>query len=168
MTNTFTTNSTFTRTHAKYIASKVMADLQAMRDYYNKPSESMINDYYVEFTELLAGGYLASIEYGFKRNGQRVTTLHYEVQHSGLLQDEKSGRVFARADISNASWFSCLICSEKWSSLSNTKQQQIEANIPIKRTSGQEPQNGNGHWVTDIRSYSSQGVGTQRKTFRPN
>lgn len=166
MTNTFTTSSTFTRTGAKYIASKVIADLQGMQDYYGKPNESLIWDFYEELTELLAGGYLANVEYGFMRNDQMVVALRYEVRQDGSLQDGKSGGVFARADISNAKWFSHLTHSLKWASLSNTDQQQIEARIPIKRTSGQGPQDGRGRWVTD-RSYSSEGVGAQRRTFRP-
>ena len=166
MTNTFTTSSTFTRTGAKYIASKVIADLQGMQDYYGKPNESSILDYHKELTELLAGGYLASVEYGFKRNDQMVVALRYEVRQDGSLQDGKSGGVFARADISNAKWFSVLTNSQEWDLLSDVDRQRIEERIPIKRTSGQGPQDGRGRWVTD-RSYSSEGVGAQRRTFRP-
>ena len=166
MTYTYTTSSTFTRTDAKHIASKVAADLRGMRDYYGKPNESQIKDYDEELTELLVGGYLESVEYGFMRNDQKIVTLYYEVLSNGSLSDEKSGGVYARADISNAEWFSFLTHNLKWVLLSNTTQQQIEARLPIKRTPGQEPQDGNGYWVTD-RSYSSQDVGTQRRTFRP-
>ena len=165
MTNTFTTSSTFTRTGAKYIASKVIADLQGMQDYYGKPNESLIWDFYEELTELLAGGYLASVEYGFIQNNQRVVTLYYEVQPDGSLSDEKSGGVYARADISNAEWSSFLTYSSEWASLSNAAKQQIKARITIKRVPGKNPQDGSGYWVTD-KSYSSQGVGTQRRMFR--
>ena len=166
MTRSFTKISTFTRTNAKYIASKIAADLQGMKDYYGKPNESWISDYDEELTELLVGGYLESVEYGFMQNGQRVVTLYYEVQSDGSLSDEKSGGVYARTNISGAKWFSFLIYNLNWTSLSDTDRQKIKARIPIKRTTGQEPQDGNGHWVTD-REYSSQGVGTQRRTFRP-
>ena len=166
MTNTFTTSSTFTRTGAKYIASKVMADLRGMRAYYEQPDESRIREYGEELVELLAGDYLASVEYGFMRNDQMVVALRYEVRQDGSLQDGKSGGVFAGADISNAKWFSVLTNSLKWVSLSDVERQQIEERIPIKRTPGQGPQDGSGRWVTD-RSYSSEGVGTQRRTFRP-
>ena len=166
MTHTFTTSSTFTRTGAKHIASKVLADLRGMRDYYGEPSESQILDYYGELTELLVGGYIESVEYGFRKNGRRVVTLYYEVLSDGSLSDEKSGRVYARADISNSKWFSLLTCNGKWASLSPADRQQIEARIPVKRRPGKSPQDGNGYWVAD-KSYSSQGVGTQRRTFRP-
>ena len=166
MTNTLTTSSTFTRTDAKYIASKVVADLRGIKDYYGQPNESQIEDFYEELVELLTGGYLKSVEYGFMQDNLRVVTLYYEVRSDGSLSDGKSGGIYARADISNAEWFSFLFYNEKWASLYDVDRQQIEERIPIKRTIGQSPQDGTGYWVTG-NCYSSQGVGTQRRTFRP-
>ena len=166
MTNTFTTSTTFTRTDAEYLASKVVSDLRGMKAYYYRPDESLIWDYYEELAELLSDGYLASVEYGFKRNGQRVVTLFYELRTDGSLADGKSGGVYARADISGTTWFSFLAYSRKWHLLSPNAQQEIEARLPIQRSYGQAPQDGSGYWVTD-RSYSSKDVGTQRRTFRP-
>ncbi len=166
MTFSFTTSSTFTRTGARYIASKVAADLRGMRDYYKQPDESRIRDYNEELTELLAGGYLATVEYGFVKNDQRIVTLYYEVRPDGSLSDERSGNVYARVDISNAKWFSFLTYSDKWESLSPADKQQIKARIHIKRAPGERPQDGNGYWVMD-KSYSSQDMDMQRKTFRP-
>ena len=167
MTHSFTIDNTFTKTDAKYIASKVAADLRGMRDYYGQPDESKIWDYYEEITELLVGGYLASVEYGFTRNERRVVTLYYEVRQDGSLADEKPGGVYPRADVSKKDWFSFLTYSSKWNSLSDAARQQIKERIPIKRTPGEAPQDGNGHWVAD-RCYSAQGTGTQRRTFRPS
>ena len=166
MTNSFTTSSAFTRTGAKYIASKVAADLRGMRDYYGQPSESMIWDLHEELTALLAGGYMANVEYGFMRSNQKIVALSYEVRSDGSLSDEKSGGVYAGADVFDAEWFSVMTYSSKWTSLSDADKQQIRARIPIKRVLGNGPQDDNGYWVTG-RSYSSQGVGTQRRTFRP-
>lgn len=166
MTNTFTTSTTFTRTDAEYLASKVVSDLRGMKAYYYQPDESLIWDYYEELAELLSDGYMASVEYGFKRNGQRVVTLLYELRTDGSLADGKSGGVYARADMSGTTWFSFLVYSRKWNLLSPSAQQEIKARLPIQRSPGQAPQDGSGYWITD-RSYSSQGVGTQRRTFRP-
>ena len=166
MTNTYTRSTTFTRTNVEYVASKVVADLRGLSAYYGKPSESRIWEFYEELVELLAEGYVASVEYGFQRNGQRIVSLYYEARMDGSLSDGKSGGVYARADISGASWFSYLVTSSKWDLLSSAAQQQIEARLPIKRSYGQGPGDGNGYWSTD-RSYSSQGVGVQRRTFRP-
>ena len=166
MTNTYTTSATFTKTNVEYVASKVLADLAGLRSYYGQPSEARIWEFYDELVELLAGGYVASVEYGFKRYGQRIVSLYYEAQVDGSMTDGKSGGVYARADISGASWFSFLVYSRKWDLLSPSAQQEIEARLPIRRSYGQAPGDGNGYWNTD-RSYSSKGVGVQRRTFRP-
>ena len=166
MTNTYTTSSTFTKTNVEYVASKVIADLRGLKAYYGQPSESQIWDFYGELTGLIAGGYVASVEYGFQRSGQRIVSLYYEARMDGLLTDGKSGGVYARADIAGASWFSFLVYSRKWDLLSPNDQHAIEARLPIKRSYGQAPGDGNGYWSID-RSYASQGVGIQRRTFRP-
>ncbi len=166
MTYSFTTSTTFTRTNAEYIASKVMADLRGMKDYYGQPNESSIRAYYEEMVELLVEGCMKSMEYGFRRNGRRVVTLYYEVHLDGLFPDVKSGGVYPRADISGAEWFSFLTYSHKWYLLTESAQQRIKARLPFKRTSGPNVQNGNGYWVDD-KSYSSKDVGVKRRTFRP-
>ena len=83
MTNTYTTSSTFTKTNVEYVASKVVADLRGLKAYYGEPDEDKIWDFYEELVELLAGGYVTSVEYGFKRNGQRVVSLYYEARMDG-------------------------------------------------------------------------------------
>lgn len=168
MTNSFTTVSTDTRTRtgAEYVASKVAADLQAMNRYYGEPDESMISDLCAELAELLAGGYVKRVQYGFSRGGEKVLFLEYAVQPSGLLQDNNSGRVFARADVRGATWNSYLTYSEKWRLLTDAARRQILARINVKREPALEPRDGDGHWVID-KSYASQGVCTQRRTFRP-
>ena len=166
MTNTYTTSATYSSTNVDYVASKVVSDLRGLNDYYGQPSESSMWDFYEELVELLAGGYVASVEYGFKRNGHRVVSLCYEARMDGSLTDGRSGGVYARADISGASWFSILVYSKKWDSLPASAQEEIEARLPIKRSYGQAPGDGNGYWSMD-RTYSSQGIGVQRRTFRP-
>lgn len=166
MTETFTTGTTFTITDAEYIASKVAADLLGMSAYYGQPSRSEILSYYAELTILLLGNYVESVEYGFKQNDQRVLSLHYKVRTGGLQADGRSGGVYARADISGAAWFSFLIYSDRWWQLSDNERRQIEERLPVKRTYGEAPRDGKGRWVTD-RGYSSQGGGTQRRSFLP-
>ena len=167
MTNTSAKSYISIDTGSTYIASKVAADLGAMRAYYGKPSQSQISDFQQELAELLPGGYMARIQYGFERDGAKVVVLEYEARPSGLLQDDNSGRVFSRADISGATWFSFLITSEKWGRLSADEQQQIKDRIPIKRDEGGEPRDGDGYWTAD-KTYSWEGVETQRRTFRPH
>ena len=166
MTYTFTQTSTFTRTSARYIASKVVTDLRRMNFYYGKPTEEQIDKFYAELVELLVLGYVESVEYGFKQEGKWIVSLFYEVRSDGSLTDNRAGGVHARANITGATWFSFLTYNGKWFLLSENERAPIEAGLPIRRSTGQAPQHGNGYWVTD-RMYSADGVGVQRRTFRP-
>ena len=166
MSSTFTT--AFTSTDAHYVATKIAADLRQLKLFYGEPSESKIEDYLKEITEHLANGYLDSFEAGFKIAGtnRRVVTLRYEARSGPGLADDGAGRVYARADISGASWFSFLRPSAKFSDLSLTEQKKFKARMPIQRSAGEEPQDGDGYWVND-KNYSRNGGGTHRGSFRP-
>ena len=166
MTNTLTTSSTFTRTHAKHIGSKIAADLAALLSYYGRPSESDIRDFYEELVELLSGGYLQSVEYGFRRDGRRIFAVFYEVRQDGSL-DQYSGGIPSRLDLGGAEWFSYLIPNKRWHSLSSEDRKQIEDRIPVKRVLGSEPLDGDGVWEIS-KSYAAGGVSTQRRVFRPS
>lgn len=70
--------TTFTVTHAIYIAAKVATDLKRMQRFYGKPSDISINDYEAEIIELLKAGYLGTVAYGFRRNSDWIEpTLKY-------------------------------------------------------------------------------------------
>lgn len=166
MSYSFTTSETFTRTHARYISSKIGADLRLMMRYYGRPTEAEIEDYMVELTELLAGGYVASFEAGFRKDGVRVVSLLYEVRADGTISDDQAGGVYARADISGSSWFSYLTYSDKWSKLTPTERARIRDSLPIDRSPGEAPGDGAGYWESG-RSYASGGVGATRRGFRP-
>jgi hypothetical protein len=168
MTTTYTTtlSSTFTRTHAKYLASKIASDLLQMQRFYGKPSYAEIEDYIEEVIILLLEGYLASVDYGFRRDGEWVIALSYSARYGGTIQtDDRSGRVLPGIDIDGASWGSCLRKNFAFWLLSSEEQQQIEDSLPVKRTTAAEPQASNGVWVID-KSYSRNGVGIERRTFR--
>jgi hypothetical protein len=109
MTNSFTSTSTstFTRTSAAHIASKVVADLRRLSYYYDgKPAEIDIDAYNTELTELLAAGYVLSVEYGFKLNGLRILTLRYDVREDGTLSVVRDGGVHDREMCIDARSFS--------------------------------------------------------------
>ena len=169
MSYTFTTSHTFTRTRAEYVASKVAADLRRMNAFYGHsghPTETEVALYYSELVEYLVYGYLDSVEYGFKKNDQRIVSLKYKVETSGSLSDSHAGGVYARADISGTTWFSFLFHNSKFSSLSPEESMAFYGKVPISRGTGEPPKDGLGYWVTD-RSYSADGAGTQRQSFRP-
>lgn len=166
MSTTYTTSSTssFTVTHARYLASKMAADLRQMQLFYGKPSDSQIADFITEAVVLLLNGYLATVTYGFKRDGRWVVALRYNARTSGvLLADDRAGRVTPGVDISGASWCSFLEHSLAFLLLSDAERQRIEDQLPIRRTAAEEP-GVSGSWTSD-RSYSSGGVSLQRQMF---
>jgi hypothetical protein len=168
MTQSYTTSYTqaFTRTIARYIASKVAADLHRIQSYYQQPSLQSIESYLEELTELLAGGHVHSVEYGFQRDNRRIVSLYYEVRADGTLTDSHAGGVYARADVSGATWFSFLTYSSDWWSLSEHERNRIMEALPFRRSVGASPQDGYGYWIDD-RTYATDGIGTLRRTFRP-
>jgi len=157
-------STSFTRTHAREIASRVAADLSLMRTFYGRPSAANIDAYEDEFVELLVGGYLYRVEYGFKRNGNRVFSLRYTVQ-PGSGEPQRAGHVPAKADVSNAVFFSYLEYSSKFLNLSLAEQLAVEKTLPFSRNAGAGPGNGSGYWVAD-RTYTAAGVSAARETFK--
>ena len=166
MSTTFTMTASFTRTHARYLASKVAADLRQMQCFHGRPSDTEIEEYIAELTELIVGGYLASVEYGFQKDNGWVVALRYVVLSDGTLsQDERAGRVSPFTDVSGARWYSYLRHSDKWLSLSSSERQQVEKAIPVKRAGAPEPNTGTGYWVPQ-KVYSTNGVGLTRYEFQ--
>ena len=98
MTSTFTTTATFTRTHAKHLAAKVVADLYQCSVFYGRPTEDAIDDYQTELIELLANEYVDTYEFGFKEAGKRLLTWHYAVgADGGCMGTPTPGRYTPRA-----------------------------------------------------------------------
>lgn len=162
----FTTTTTFTRTNARHLASKIAADLRQLRGFYGRPTEQEIEDLYEELTEMLNGGYVATFEAGFRKDGKRVVSAKYAVSTSSSASDERAGGIYARADVTGASWFTFMTYSQAWSDLTDAERQKVKDSVPIDRTPGVEPTDGNGYWESG-RSYESGGTSTSRSGFRP-
>lgn len=166
MTTTYTVSSTFTRTHASYLASKIASDLLQMQLFYGKPSDDEINAYLEEVVILLLGRYFDSVEYGFQKGSDWIVALKYRVRWDGtIVDDSRSGRVPYGVDIAGAHWYSYLRYSSAFCNLSTEEQERITQSLSIKRTSASEPRTGNGAWVSD-KYYSSGGGGLQRDSYR--
>lgn len=165
--NSFTYNQTFTITDAKYLASKISADLKRMQRFYNSPSDSSIELYESEITELLRYGYLKKVSYGFSKDGQFIEpTLIYTAQElaSDFSTDDDPGRVKPGANTLGASFYSYLTYSDKWNNLSYAEREKFESNLRIKRTGADEP-SINGYLSND-RSYSSGGQTLNRTSIK--
>ena len=169
--STVAASQSFTRTHAKYLASKVVADLYQCARLYGRPSADSIPDYEAELIELLVGGYVDEYEFGFKQSGKRVVSWQYSVTAGGDLvgggTDDSAGGVYARAKVAGADYFNFLSYSQKWFDLASSDRDRIKGTLPFSRSTGALPADGNGYWVQD-RTYSSSGTSVARRTFRPS
>jgi len=170
MTGTFTTSKTFTITHARYVTSKIAADLRQLKLFYGQLADDRIEAFAEEAAILLRDGYLGRVDYGFKRNSQYsseqwVLLLRYTVKN-GDLTDDHAGRVPPGVDVSNTWFASYLEYSTKFVLLPPSEQARIKADLPITRSVGDEAGFVAGTWTGD-RTYSSNDQGLGRSVFRP-
>lgn len=94
MSLTYTTTETWSRTHARYIAGKVGADLRQMQQEYGEPTDKHLNDLVEELVTYLADDYLDYVEYGFRRGDTWVVAHKYTAGRIGsMAADDRSGRV---------------------------------------------------------------------------
>lgn len=169
MTLSTTITQTFTHTHAKHLASKVVSDLYQCHCYYDQPSETSILEYQEELVVMLAHGFVSAYEFGFEQNERRVVCWQYTVNSCGDLvggADDFSGGIYARADISRSRYFNFMTYSQSWADLASSDQSAVLAQHVVRRDTGNLPLDGYGYWETD-RTYGSGGVLLERRTFRP-
>ena len=163
----YTLSETFSITHARHIASRIAGDLRLMSRYYGYPSLSSIDEYLEEIAQLLAKGYLASFEIGYKTaHGRRIYTFFYEVQTDGTLSDDRSGGFRPGIDVSAGRPFNYLIHSRKWWTIPEAERDAFDNSLPIQRTGQPEPTDGYGYWQED-RTYSAGGASVRRRRFVP-
>ncbi len=157
---------TFTLTHAKHMAAKVAADLMRLQRLYGTPSTEWISDYEKELTVLLKAGYLGTVTYGFKRDGNWIEpTLRYTASElSGDCADDTPGRIRPNADITGAAFSSYLTYSSAWSNASHSEREAVKEQVPVSRNGTAEP--GVSGYMTTDRSYSSGGRALNRSTVR--
>ena len=131
-----TTTSTFTRTNARYLASKIAADLRQLRSFYGKPTSSRSTTSMTNSSRCSLAAMSRATKRGSARHGKRVVSERYTVSSSGLAADERAGGIYARADISGASWFTFMTYSNAWWNLSDAARTAIKDSVPIDRTPG--------------------------------
>jgi len=166
-TQTVTEASTFTITHARYLASKIATDLKRMQRLYGRPTDKEISNYEAEAIALFKAGYLATITYGFKRNNQWIEpTLRYVAAELSSLaaSDDDPGKIRPGADISDASFGSYLTYTLAWWNLTGGDRESFEKGLPFQRTGATEP-TINGDLAQD-RTYSAGGQSLSRSSVR--
>ncbi|MGN6366475.1 HORMA-1 domain-containing protein [Asticcacaulis taihuensis] len=161
-----TETNTFTVTHARHMAAKVATDLKRIQRLYGEPSDSDIASYEAEITEFIRAGYLSSVTYGFKRNGNWIEpTLKYTAQDlAGTATDDDPGRIRAGGDTTGAVFSSFLSYSGAWFLASDTQKSSFESGLPFSRSSGSEP--GVTGYLTNDKTYSAGGRALNRFTVR--
>lgn len=161
-----TQTRSWTITQARYVTSKIAADLDLMRAHYGFPPSAAVTAFAEEAAMLLARRYLNTVEYGAKVNGIVVFALRYQARTDGTLStDDRPGRVPAGLNLSEASFYSWLTFSNVWANLGDAEKAIFESELPLQRAAGAEPAKGYGYWDNQ-RSYSSNGEGVTRSTFR--
>ncbi len=164
---TATESTTFTITHAKHMAAKVAADLKRLQRFYGSPDDIWISNFESEIIELLKGGYLAEVTYGFKRDEKWIEpTLRYTAQElAGMTgNDDDPGRVPHGADIKGASFYSYLIYNSTWQSLPAEDKAILEEKLPFKRPGAPAP--GISGYLSNDHTYSSGGRALNRSSVR--
>ena len=166
--HTQSASQTFTLSHAKYLAGKVLADMDRCRQIYGKPLYSKLADYQEELIQLLRNGYIETYEFGFEDSGEtRVVSWKYWVQFGDLVGgNDRPGSIYRRADIAQASFFNFVTWTTKWWELSDAEREAVESSLPFRRGVGNERKDGHGYWKDD-KGYSSTGCLVTRKTFVP-
>ena len=164
MSYTFTRSETFTVSDARYLASKVAADLRQMQRLYGEPSDDDIADYIKEMEVLVLAGCLDWVAYGFKRGSEWVYYLKYSAQSGFLASDDRPGRITYR-DRTGANFYSHLSRNSRWWGLSDAARNALHAQIPVERTSAEAPATSNGYSTGD-KTYSRKDISLGRDVFQ--
>lgn len=164
---TATATQTFTLTHARHLAAKVATDLKRLQRLYGSPSDDYIARYEGEVTELLCQGYLSTVTYGFKRDGNWIEpTLKFTARElEGQGVDDDPGRVRPGKDVSGAVFYSFLTYSPAWDQLSGPQRAAVKQQLPVQRGEAAEPQVSGGYFADD-KTYSSGSRALGRSSVR--
>ena len=163
---TYSESISFTVTHARHIAAKVATDLKRLQRFYGKPSDNSIMEYETEIIALLKNGYLKTVTYGFRQNGNWIEpTLRYSARD--LMDnniDDDPGRIRPGANVNGATFYSYLTHSDAWFNLFESEKEAFEMSLPFRRNGATEP--GLFGYLIDDRTYASGGRALSRASLR--
>lgn len=162
MTNSQTRSASFTITDARYVASKIGADLRSVNSVYGAPDLTHIDDYVEEVAQLLKAGYMHTVDYGFKSGDVWKLRLRYTATIGGQLRDDTPGRLPYDAPVTGVPFYSYLQYSSTFSSMDAARRRKFTESLPISRTGADEPGLGGGSYGTAATyARNGQGVGRQ-------
>lgn len=164
MTTSLTRSSTFTYTDAKYVASKLGADLLNLHARYGYPLRSEIVDYVEETAQYLRHGYLETVDFGFKDDDRWILRLRYTAVAGGQLRDDVPGGLPSAYDVAGYSFHSFLVWNDTYRNLTEDQRSAFKALLPIARTPGTEPTAFAGS-TAGASQYSRNGGGLGRNVY---
>lgn len=163
----YTESATFTVTHARHMAAKVATDLKRMQRFYGSPRDAEIAEFETEATEMIKAGYVETVTYGFKRNGNWIEpTLRYIARDlfGTSANDDDPGRVRPGADVSSATFYSYMTYTSEWFQLAEPERAAFRRGLPFSRSGAPEP--GITGYLANDRTYSSGGRALDRASVR--
>ena len=164
---TYSDTLTFTRTHARHIAAKVATDLKRIQRFYYCPSDRAIDEFEAEVIEFLKEGYLGTVMYGFRRNGNWIEpTLIYTARDllGATVNNDDPGRIRPGANVSGASFYSYLTYSSSWNRLNAVERKHFTGRLPFRRN--EAPQPGIDGYLSSDLIYSAGGRSLERATVK--
>jgi hypothetical protein len=164
---TLSETESFTVTHARHMAAKVATDLKRMQRLYGSPSDADIGNYEAEIIEFLKAGYLGTVWYGFRRNGNWIgPTLRYTARDlaGSSANDDDPGRIKPGSNVTGASFYSYLTYSATWNKASATEREAFERRLRLHRSGAPEP--GVSGYLSEDRTYSAGGRALNRASVR--
>lgn len=162
-----TATASFTVTHARHMAAKIATDLKRMQRFYGAQSDNEIAAYEEELIELIRGGFLSTVTYGFRKDDVWIEpTLRYTARDLGYgsSADDDPGRVRPGAPTAGACFHSYLTYSATWDALSSDQKEAVKERLPFRRTGAPEP-SISGYLYSD-RTYSAGGRSLERASVR--
>jgi len=160
-------SESFTVTNARHMAAKVATDLKRMQRLYGSPTDASIVAYEAEVIECLKAGYLATVTYGYRRDGNWIEpTLRYAARDlaGAAANDDDPGRITRGADILGAKFYSYLTYSVWWDRATAAEREAFARRLPFQRGGAPEP--GISGYLSEDLVYSSGGRALCRASVR--
>ncbi|MEV6985805.1 hypothetical protein AB0M95_31725 [Sphaerisporangium sp. NPDC051017] len=167
MTISATRSGSITITDARYVGAKIGADLRQLNSLYGRPPISDIDDFAEEAAQLLKGGYLETVDYGFydaSANTWKLRT-RYRAVTGGHLLDSRPGSLPRSADIADLDFLSYLTYSRAFLQLPPAERERITGVLPVTRVTAAAPTAAAGLSQTGS-SYARKGIGVIRDVYQ--
>lgn len=164
MTISMTRSATFSISDARYVASKVGADLRNLNARYGQPDLNRIPQYVEETALYLKAGYLHTVDFGFKDGDRWVFRIRYRAVSGGQLSDAVPGALPSALEVAGYPFHSFLEQNSAYGAATQAECDALKETLPFQRVGGVEPSalsGSNGHAA----QYSRNGGGLSRDIY---